>query len=174
MEHFTRALISIIGAGKVRSNPSTYRGNLDGAPQVAKDLVEALTTRSYHVDLGAYDMWAPNFMQAELWGVSEEIQQALDMVGSTIDEARPGFDPTKTVLLSADGGGMSMIALSWGREKLEGIVVEHADPTMENVVQFFSTAEEFIAFINAYNERTNVAPERPKGLHAIQAALKSG
>jgi hypothetical protein len=171
MREFIRALTAIIDSGKVRTNPSTYCGNLDGAPEEAKALIEAMTTRSYRVDLGAYDMWAPSSMGEKLWDVSESVEQAVDVLGTSVDEAVPGFDASKTVLLTADSGGNSMIALSWGRGELEGIVVEHADPTMDNVVRFFPSSEAFIAFFDSCNEWPVLPPGRAGGLATIKATV---
>ncbi|MCC6649424.1 MAG: hypothetical protein IT374_28125 [Polyangiaceae bacterium] len=171
MEEFTRALTTIIKSGNVRKNPSTFRGNLDGAPQDAKDLIDAMTTRSYRVDLGAFDMWAPSSMGEALWDVSETVEQSVDMLGTSVEEAVPGFDATKTVLLTADSGGNSMIAISWGRGALEGVVIEHADPTMENVVQFFTSSEAFIAFFDKCNEWPVLAAGRAGGLATIKATI---
>lgn len=171
MERFIKALTSIINEGDVRKNPSTYQGNLDGAPREVQALIEALTTRSYNVGLGQYAMNEPCSMGEKLWHVAEEIEQSLDMVGSSLEELLPGFNPTKTVLLSADRGGNSMVAISWGRDKLEGIVVEHADPTEENVVQFFDQAEAFIRCLDDYHGNYGGDPQKAAGLRATEAAL---
>lgn len=141
---FVRALeAQIREKGHLLNEPRAIALGLDGAPDIIRSLADALATHGYHIDLGEFDLWPARSVDS----LADAIAQSLDALDEDPDAALAGLDPTKTLRLGADGGGMSEFGVAWADDTITIIVVELEDPTPDNLVARYHSTSAFFAFL---------------------------
>lgn len=177
MEPLVRALVSLIGRnsfkGGNRATPRAVEVDLRGAPPCVVELVEALASNHYHVDLGEYSLFdsgtggAVRSIAPTLTFACTEGHLDLDTILESHGSGGTPFDPNRTVELGPDAGGMSELAVSWSGGELGLVVVEYEDPTQDNVLTHLRTPQAFFAFLDDKNADGD---DEPLDLEALRAA----
>jgi hypothetical protein len=179
MERLINALTELVTRpSKDDQKPSVrgdVRADLSAAPASVEALAEALATHYYNVELGEFSMYYFDSTGNVINSLEHTIQSSCaeaDIDLQTVrDSGGPGgtaYDPAQTLELGADGGGMSVLGVSWSGGKLGLVVVEIDDPVGENLLTHFTTPAELFEFLREKNE--GVDDELPD-VAALEAAL---
>lgn len=179
MERLIKAITELVTRPSKDDQKPSVRGDLradvSGAPAAVKALAEALITNSYNVELGEFSMYhldstgnVINSLEPTIQSSCEEADIDLQSVRDSGGPGGSAFAPAQTLELGADGGGMSVLGVSWSGGKLGLVVVEIDDPVGENLLTHFTTPTEFFEFLREKNE--GVDDELPD-VAALEAAL---
>ena len=151
MESVVRRLIALLSEGPSRSAPNQLVGiSMDDAPSAIAELLAALTTRglpafdvgNYRVDCGSRGGRVTSAADS-IASVNECLEENDD---TSTQELFPELDPNKTLLLGIHAG-LSDMALSWGRGKIEIILIEIDEPMPEECIEFFESPGELSRFL---------------------------
>lgn len=146
------SLAALLEAQPATATSSPIQPSLDGAPPAVRRFAESLVSRRPFVDLGEFTLTRPSTLHDS----TESIQMGLDL----LDEDPlypPGFDPARTIVLAADGGGMSELALAWTDDDAYFVIVEIEDPTEDTLVVEYT----FSALVDWLREREQDAYDPP-------------
>lgn len=149
MEDFVKALTELISTVSEHEKPNEFLGlNEQGAPESIAKLLGTLRSRSYpRLALGQYDVNGAGFRQVRsAVDAVADIDEVLEMDDTSVAQIAPDFDPAKA-LEFASWSGMSTLALSWGRDKIEVAVLEHEEPMPDNAIVLFDDASAFRTFL---------------------------
>ncbi|HUH03357.1 MAG TPA: hypothetical protein VML75_15275 [Kofleriaceae bacterium] len=179
MERLINALTELVTRpGKAGETPiprGDLRADLSAAPASVKALAEALVTHCYNVELGEFSMYyfdstgnVINSLEPVIDGSCEDADIDQQEVRDSGGPGGAAYDPARTLQIGEDGGGMSVLGVSWSGDKLGLVVVEIDDPVEENLLTHFTTPAEFFEFLREKNE--GVDDELPD-VAALEAAL---
>ena len=175
MEAVIRALTKLIEADEELETERTCLVDTSEAPQCIQQLVTAMRTHSWDVQLGEYRVDDNGSGKVFTLGMIFELLEDLD---TELDEAlaQAGADggalePEATLLLGPDGGGMSHLGVSWSGGKLSFCVVEfEEDPNEDGLVKHFNTPGALFTYLENYLTGVNDDDEHVAALKAAAEA----
>jgi len=159
--------------GRLRPEAQPIEVNLDDAPESVRALAEALSTYSYNVDLGEFDLWPGSSVRT----LEETIEFSADMFDD-VEAVLNGLDPSRTITLGADGGGMSELGISWSGNLVTAVIVEIDDPAEDNFVTHYDQDFKLFSFLRDRLDDDDLdsdeGPFDPPGLADISDRISPG
>lgn len=173
MDELVNALALRYEQGAALATPRACAIDPSGAPDAFQRLVNAMIHHSWDVALGDYS----------LDGADDEAVRGLDTVLELLDLDDPmevamaqagaaggPFDPSRSVLLGADGGGMTQLGVSWADGTLGLVVVEfEEDPNQDGLLKHLVTPGAALGYLEQYL-RPEVGPDLVALREAVAAA----
>lgn len=174
MEQLIHAMTKLVSAsGEDNPNgPRPMKVDTSSAPPCVRELAEALAKYKYRrIDLGNYDIATTSGPLRTLEVAFEMAEEAeMEDIEGYLETAGPDgtpFDPTRTLHLADDGGGMSSLGIYWWDDSACLVLVEMDDPTEDNLVELLRTPEKAFKLF----EKLNPTRQVPPGVVALREAM---
>jgi hypothetical protein len=139
-------------------SPREIRVNLDGAPDLAARLVNAMAANNYKVSLGEFVMRhtlssVVTTLEAEIEAASEGDFDDFDAALASAGADGGPLQVASTLLLCHDRGGETALGASWGSGQLSFVVVELAEPFEDNFVTHLTSPAALSDYLSERNRK---------------------
>ena len=177
MESVVTALTEIINSAPALETRRTCRVDTNDAPACIQQLVEAMCTHQLNVALHEYRLSVNENVALvtlrDTFEILEDLECDLEEALSQAGADHGPLDPDATLALGPDGGGMSILGVSWSGGLLSFVVIElEEDPNIDGLVRHYTTPGALFEYVENYLEGPHHQREHLALLKA--AAIEAG
>ncbi len=177
MRPLVEALTELVELGAALPEQRRNLVDLTDAPECVKALVGAMAGHVWKVKLLAYSMndaggSSPLLpLSSSLEDLQDDCDHELEVVLAEAGADGGAFVAERSVVLAPDGGGMSLLGISWSDGSLAFSVLDlDEDPNSDGLLRHFVTPGALFAYLDDY-----LVPDDPDRTHtdALKAAAEA-
>lgn len=172
MESLMTSLAALIRQQKRLETPRELTVDVTGAPACIVELADAMQHHAWDVSLGGFHLRDAGAAPLRDLGstfetLEDELDHPLEDVLAEAGLDQGPFDVAATLELCPDGGGMSVLAVSWGTGAPTLVLLElDENPNEDGLLRHLPTPGAFFAFL----EQMSGPPATGPDVDALRAA----